>query len=47
MKDKKDLTGDESLTVRDHIVSLYFISKLNEKVLDENLTRAVLQIIKE
>ncbi len=47
MKDRKDLTGDESLTVRDHIVSLYFISKLNEKVLDENLTRAVLQIIKE
>ena len=47
MKDKKDLKEGETLTVRDHIVSLYFISKLNEKVLDEKLTRAVLQIIKE
>jgi len=47
MKDRKDLTENESLTVRDHIVSLYFISKLNEKVLDEKLTKAVLQIIKE
>ena len=47
MKDKTDLTGNESLTIRDHIVSLYFISKLNEKVLDSKLTNAVLQIIKE
>ncbi len=47
MKDKPDLTGNESLTIRDHIVSLYFISKLNEKVLDSKLTNAVLQIIKE
>lgn len=35
------------LNVRDHIVSLYFISKLNEKKLDDKLTKAVLQIIKE
>jgi len=47
MKDNKNITGDESLTVRDHIVSLYFISKLNEKALDKKLTAAVLQIIKE
>lgn len=47
MKDKKGLTADESIGVKDHIVSLYFISKLNEKVLDEKLTRAVLQIIKQ
>ena len=47
MKDNKDVSEDASLTVRDHIVSLYFISKLNEKVLDEKLTRAVLQIIKQ
>ena len=33
--------------VRDHIVSLYFISKLNEKSLDEKLTKAVLEIIQE
>lgn len=33
--------------VRDHIVSLYFISKLNEKNLDQKLTSAVLEIIKE
>jgi len=46
MKDKK-INGDESLNVRDHIVSLYFISKLNEKVLDAKLTKAVLQIIKQ
>lgn len=46
MKDKTDLSGDEKLNVRDHIVSLYFISKLNEKALDEKLTKAVLQIIK-
>jgi archaellum component FlaD/FlaE len=47
MKDKKNLSGDEKLEVRDHIVSLYFISKLNERNLDEKLTRAVLQIIKD
>lgn len=47
MKDKKDIQEDNSLSVRDHIVSLYFISKLNEKTLDEKLTRAVLQIIKQ
>ncbi len=47
MRDKKGVSADEMLTVRDHIVSLYFISKLNEKVLDEKLTRAVLQIIKQ
>ena len=47
MKDKKEMSGDESLNVRDHIVSLYFISKLNEKALDQKLTRAVLQIIKQ
>ncbi|NCC71691.1 hypothetical protein EOM09_09035, partial [bacterium] len=35
MKDKKDLKGDEKLDVKDHIVSLYFISKLNEKNLDD------------
>ncbi|MFP4401661.1 MAG: FlaD/FlaE family flagellar protein [Candidatus Nanoarchaeia archaeon] len=33
--------------VKDHIVSLYFISKLNEKSLDEKLTKAVLEIIGE
>ncbi|MFT4244177.1 MAG: FlaD/FlaE family flagellar protein [Candidatus Woesearchaeota archaeon] len=33
--------------VRDHIVSLYFISKLNEKSLDHKLTTAVLEIIQE
>lgn len=47
MKDKKINTGSDSLDVKDHIVSLYFISKLNEKPLDEKLTRAVLQIIKQ
>lgn len=31
--------------VKDHIVSLYFISKLNEKSLDHRLTKAVLEII--
>ena len=31
--------------VKDHIVSLYFISKLNEKSLDHRLTKAVLDII--
>lgn len=46
MKDNKKLDGDETLGVKDHIVSLYFISKLNEKKLDEKLTAAVLQIIK-
>lgn len=33
--------------VKDHIVSLYFISKLNEKSLDHKLTTAVLEIIQE
>lgn len=47
MKDKKEIEEDASLTVRDHIVSLYFISKLNEKTLDEKLTRAVLEMIKQ
>lgn len=47
MKDKKEFAGDETLNVRDHIVSLYFISKLNEKALDQKLTKAVLQIIKQ
>lgn len=46
MKDKKT-EEEDSLTVRDHIVSLYFISKLNEKTLDSKLTKAVLQIIKQ
>lgn len=47
MRDKKDSKSEALLTVKDHIVSLYFISKLNEKVLDEKLTKAVLQIIKQ
>ncbi len=47
MKDKKNIGDSDSLGVKDHIVSLYFISKLNEKKLDEKLTSAVLQIIKE
>ncbi len=46
MKDKKDVEEGASLNVKDHIVSLYFISKLNEKTLDDKLTNAVLQIIK-
>lgn len=33
--------------VKDHIVSLYFISKLNEKSLDHRLTKAVLEIIEQ
>ena len=37
----------KSLDVKDHIVSLYFISKLNEKPLDSKLTNAVLQIIRQ
>lgn len=45
MKDRGHEDG-ETLGVRDHIVSLYFISKLNEKTLDAKLTKAVLQIIK-
>ena len=45
MRDKNHEEG-ETLGVRDHIVSLYFISKLNEKTLDNKLTKAVLQIIK-
>lgn len=47
MRDKVAITGEESLVVRDHIVSLYFISKLNEKALDEKLTKAVIGIIKQ
>lgn len=47
MKDKKITEGADTLDVKDHIVSLYFISKLNDKPLDEKLTRAVLQIIKQ
>lgn len=47
MTDKKNVSPDDRLSVKDHIVSLYFISKLNEKALDEKLTRAVLQIIKQ
>lgn len=46
MRDK-DLEEGQSLGVKDHIVSLYFISKLNEKALDEKLTNAVIQIIKQ
>ncbi len=46
MRDKKVDDGNDTLDVKDHIVSLYFISKLNEKRLDEKLTKAVLQIIK-
>ena len=46
LRDKKDLTGNESLSIKDHIVSLYFISKLNEKPLDEKLTKAVMRMIK-
>lgn len=47
MKDKKIDGEADTLGVKDHIVSLYFISKLNEKKLDEKLTNAVLQIIKD
>lgn len=47
MRDKANVSDTESLTVKDHIVSLYFISKLNEKTLDDKLTKAVLQIIKQ
>ncbi|MCA9486215.1 hypothetical protein H6501_01040 [Candidatus Woesearchaeota archaeon] len=46
MKDKK-VGSEDTLSVKDHIVSLYYISKLNERVLDERLTDAVRQIIKE
>ena len=45
MKNKKEGEGD--INVKDHIVSLYFISKLNEKKLDTKLTSAVLKIIKQ
>ncbi len=45
MKNKEQ--GEGSINVKDHIVSLYFISKLNEKKLDEKLTSAVLRIIKQ
>lgn len=47
MKDKKIEDDSNPLNVKDHIVSLYFISKLNEKKLDDKLTSAVLQIIKQ
>jgi len=47
MKEKNKVEQGTNLTIRDHIVSLYFISKLNERSLDPKLTRAVLQIIKE
>lgn len=47
MKDKKSGGEADTLGVKDHIVSLYFISKLNEKKLDDKLTSAVLQIIKK
>lgn len=47
MKNNTEIKSNEKLSVRDHIVSLYFISKLNEKVLDAKLTQAVLQIIKQ
>jgi flagellar protein FlaD len=47
MKDPKQFDGSEKMDIKDHIVSLYFISKLNEKALDHKLTKAVLQIIKE
>jgi len=49
LKGMSDIVCDvpKRLNVRDHIVSLYFISKLNEKTLDKKLTKAVLQIIKE
>lgn len=48
LRGMEDIEGEtkERLNVRDHIVSLYFISKLNEKKLDDRLTKAVLQIIK-
>lgn len=46
MRDKRSYNG-ASLSIKDHIVSLYFISKLNDKTLDEKLTKAVLQIIKQ
>ena len=47
MKDKQNHDENTTLSVRDHIVSLYFISKLNEKTLDKKLTRAVLKMIKQ
>ncbi len=47
MKDNANVEEGTTLSVKDHIVSLYFISKLNEKSLDEKLTKAVLQIIKQ
>ena len=36
----------QKLRIRDHIVSLYFISKLNNGILDKKLTDTVLKIIK-
>ena len=47
MKDKVITQNSQPINVRDHIVSLYFISKLNEKKLDDKLTNAVLHIIKQ
>lgn len=46
MDDDLSEKKNSGLCVKDHIVSLYFISKLNEKFLDERLTKAVLKIIK-
>ena len=43
----KETQDFKPINVRDHIVSLYFISKLNEKKLDDKLTSAVLHIIKQ
>ena len=47
MKDKEITQDFQPINIRDHIVSLYFISKLNEKKLDDKLTNAVLHIIKQ
>ncbi len=47
MDDISESSKREKLGVKDHIVSLYFISKLNEKKLDDRLTVAVLKIIKD
>lgn len=47
MRDKSSSNPDYNLEVKDHIVSLYFISKLNEKALDPKLTKAVIQLIKQ
>ena len=47
MKDKEITQDSQPINIRDHIVSLYFISKLNEKKLDDKLTNAVFHIIKQ